>query len=268
MHPPRVATHTTHKHGSRTSTSNQSVRVSPRVCSVAGSEEFWDADERSAERVEGSEHKVSDFQLDLLLRLAWVLAFMRGPVKARRSVCLGLHCYIEFWALILAARARYLTSVHVFTRRCGILNRINRRIHPFNLLLFTRAVVRINIRAHRAMCLFVMVVYIDCFFFFLPAWLLENRGFLRICRKFNSLPSTRTASVINIRTPCLFVCFSVVLFCGIVSLDKLLFDVLKQSLVYRGFLRVYGKFRATKIHRTRNWKKKREKTYKIFKITR
>lgn len=54
-----------------------------------------------------------------------VLAFMLESVKARCFVYSGLHCYIEFWALILAVRSRCLTSIHVFTRHCGNLNRIN-----------------------------------------------------------------------------------------------------------------------------------------------
>lgn len=56
-----------------------------------------------------------------------VLAFMQvlESVKARCFVYSGLHCYIEFWALILAVRSRCLTSIHVFTRHCGNLNRIN-----------------------------------------------------------------------------------------------------------------------------------------------
>lgn len=51
---------------------------------------------------------------------------MLESVKARCFVYSGLHCYIEFWALILAVRSRCLTSIHVFTRHCGNLNRINR----------------------------------------------------------------------------------------------------------------------------------------------
>lgn len=50
---------------------------------------------------------------------------MLESVKARCFVYSGLHCYIEFWALILAVRSRCLTSIHVFTRHCGNLNRIN-----------------------------------------------------------------------------------------------------------------------------------------------